>query len=417
MNKMIKDYRHIALWLCSTLILLCTACGSSDGEPEGGETAKNYQLQLNIYTPEHPVVTRGEMVNPNENGDENVNTMDIWVFASQTTEHIESGTCVGYVHVDVEETSRSSFEGGTYQMSVGEDFVNEHPNVNVYVAANVVSANTGITLPNKPTEEQLNAALLAGDYFGLTSPTSIPPSDGLPMSGVLKNKVINISRTPLLSVDDPVKVVRAVSKVRFIFSRTNTGEADKLHINSITLDNGTNSGIPEKEYLFLDGAYDDPLTPRFRIGGGYLDAKTVASDLGSIPIPTCTYPARYAFDPNNADQLTGQAYENLIDDGLTGHFTEGVYSKDEPYELVELKRFYFRESDLRLKGKIAYTIGNGGDGWPKYSEFEMISSDSFSRNHTWIVYGYFAGKEILKVSCVNVTDWNQSITDHPVHNW
>lgn len=411
MNKMIKDYRHIALWLCSTLILLCTACGSSDGEPEGGETAKNYQLQLNIYTPEHPVVTRGEMVNPNENGDENVNTMDIWVFASQTTEHIESGTCVGYVHVDVEETSRSSFEGGTYQMSVGEDFVNEHPNVNVYVAANVVSANTGITLPNKPTEEQLNAALLAGDYFGLTSPTSIPPSDGLPMSGVLKNKVINYSRTPLLSVDDPVKVVRAVSKVRFIFSRTNTG--DELHINSISLDNDTNSGIPEKEYLFLSGPYDDSETPRYRIGGGYLDAKTVASDLGSIPIPTCTYPARYAFDPNNAAQQIGQAYENLIDDGLTGHYTEEGYSKGEPFELVELKRFYLRESNQRLQGKINYTIGSKTAD----ATFKMYEGDIFTRNHTWIVFGYFAGKETLKVSCVNVTDWKDSSTDHTVHNW
>lgn len=409
---MIKKYRHIALWMCSTLLLLFTACSSSDGDSEDN-TSKEHQLQLNIYTPEHPVVTRGEMVNSND--DENVNTMDIWVFTSQTTTHIASGAYVGYVHVDV--ASPSSFEGGTYQMSVSEDFVNEHPNVNVYVAANVLSANTGITLTKNSTEAQLNAALLAGGYFGLTSPISTPSLDGLPMSGVLKNKVINTSRTPLLSVDDPVKVVRAVSKVRFIFSRTNTGEADELHINSISLENGTDSGIPEEEYLFLSGAYDDPLTSLYRIGENYLAAQTVASGLESTRIPTCTYPARYAYDPNNADQSTGQAYENLIDDGLTGHYTQGVYSKGEPFELVELKRFYLRESDKRLKGRIYYTIGNGGDGWPKYSEFEMTSGEIFSRNHTWIVYGYFTGKEILKVSCVNVTDWNQTTTDHPIHNW
>lgn len=410
-----KDYRHIGLWLCSMLMLLCTACSSSDGDSED-DTPKAHQLQLNIYTPEHPVVTRAEMVNSND--DENVNNMDIWVFASEASEHFPVGTLVGYVHVDI--SSPSSFEGGTYQMSVSEDFVNEHPNVDVYVAANVKNANTGLSLTNNSLVSYLKdeAKLVEGQgCFGLATPTSTPPLEGLPMSGVLKNKEINISRTPLLSVDDPVKVVRAVSKVRFIFSRTDSdfGSAEELHINSIMLNNEM---IPQEEYLFLNGAYDDPLISKFRTGGTYLaDEKTLASGLETTAIPTCTYPARYAYDPNKEGQLSGQAYEDLINQGLRGHFIEGDYTEGQPYELAELRCFYFRESDKQLRGKIYYTIGNGGEGWPKYSEFVMTNGENFARNHTWIVFGYFAGKETLKVTSVDVTDWNQTTNSHPVYNW
>lgn len=415
--RMRKEYRHIALWLSSMLMLLCTACGGSESESDDNNPSKEHQLQINIFTPEHPVVTRaGDPVLVNSNADENVNSMDVWVFVSEVTVNDPSpkytvGRVVGHLSLDI--ANPSSFEGGTYQMSVNEDFVKELPKVNVYVTANVKSSNTGITLTASSPESDFGNAKLSGNYFGLNTLTTEPPSEGLPMSGLLKNQTIDATRTPLLSVATPVKVVRAVSKVRFIFSRTNTG--DELHINSISLDNDTDSGIPEEEYLFLSDSYDAPSKPRCHIGETFLVAQIIADGLESIPIPTCTYPARYAYDtdPTNTDQLRGQAYEDLINKGLKGHYTEGVYSEDQPYELVELRHYYLRESNKRLQGKINYTIGSKTAD----ATFVMYEGDNFTRNHTWIVYGYFAGKETLKVSCVSVIDWDQTTTDHSLYNW
>ena len=399
-------------------MLLCTACGGSDSESVGGGVNNNkpttHQLQINIFTPEHPVVTRSdEPVLVNSNADENVNSMDVWVFVSEATTHFTVGKVVGHLSLDI--ANPSSFVGGTYQMSVNEDFVNELPKVNVYVTANVKPSNTGINLTASSSESAFENATLSGNYFGLTSPlTTQVPSEGLPMSGLLKNQEINATRTPLLSVTTPVTVVRAVSKIRFIFSRSDTGETDQLHINRITLDAGM---IPAEEYLFLNGPYDYTNNRSNIKGSNYLDAQTLATGLESITIPTCTYPARYAYDPDDAEQLKGQDYEDLIDKGLTGHYTEGVYSKGQPYELVELSRFYLRESNQKLKGRIYYTIGNGGEGWPKYTEFEMYEGENFTRNHTWIVYGYFTGKETLTISSIDVTEWDQKNTGHDIYNW
>ena len=411
-------------------MLLCTACGGSDSESVGGGVNNNkpttHQLQINIFTPEHPVVTRSEPVLVNSNDDENVKSMDVWVVVSEVTTttipaddvKFKVGKVVGHLSLDIT-NHPSSFERGIYQMSVSEDFVNELPKVNVYVTANVKPENTGITLTasssdNASENTTLSDATLSGGYFGLTpSLTTQVPSEGLPMSGVLKNQVIKDASTPLLKVDDPVKVVRAVSKIRFIFSRSDTGETDQLHINSITLDAGM---IPAEEYLFLNGPYDYTNNRSNIKGSNYLDAQTLATGLESITIPASTYPARYAFDPNNSAQLKGQEYENLIDKGLKGHYFEGTYTEGSP-ELVELGHYYLRESDQKLKGRIYYTIGNSGEGWPKYTEFEMYEGENFTRNHTWIVYGYFTGKETLTISSIDVTEWDQKNTGHDIYNW
>ena len=391
------------------LMLLCMACGGSDSEPVGGgeiDKPKGHQLQINIFMPEHPVVTRSEPVLVNSDADENVNSLDVWVFVSEATANFDIRKVVGHLSLDI--ANPSSFKGGTYQMSVNEDFVKEKPKVNIYVTANVKPSNTGITLTASSTEDALENATLSGGYFGLTpSLTTQVPIEGLPMSGVLKDQVINDASTPLLKVDDPVKVVRAVSKIRFVFSRSDTGDTDQLHINSIKL---YADMIPEEEYLFLNGPYDYT-SNRFKIGSAYLGEHTLAEGLESITIPASTYPARFAYDPENPAQLKGQDYEDLIDRGL-----QGVDNNNNP-ELVELQRFYLRESNQKLKGRIYYTIGNGGEGWPKSTEFEMGAEGDVTRNHTWIVYGYFTGKETLTISSIDVTEWDQKNTGHDIYNW
>ena len=123
---------------------------------------------------------------------------------------------------------------------------------------------------------------------------------------------------------------------------------------------------------------------------------------GNDNIPVCPNPSKYVYIDDREGQAKGQAYENLINGGI------------EARELAQVGRFYLRESDKRISGTINYSIG---DGTPKNATFPMSEADSFSRNHTWIVYGFFAGKEVLNVYSVDVTAWQTSSTDHEVHNW
>jgi hypothetical protein len=70
----------------------------------------------------------------------------------------------------------------------------------------------------------------------------------------------------------------------------------------------------------------------------------------------------------------------------------------------------------QLKGKIYYTIGEGTNQLS--ADFSMSKVGDFTRNHTWIVYGYFTGKELLKLYSIDTTDWIPSSDyDHPVFNW
>ena len=413
-KKMINN-RYIGYWLCGMLMLLCLACGGSNGDagdvpgptPERPEPTEPPKLSIQIYTPDRPTVTRGDtgFAEPEE-AEKNVHSLDIWVFEAGTE------TLVGHLSPEVSK----SFEGGTYQIPVDENFAERHPNVDVFVVVNVYQANTGLNLSDptnstNPTRASLLEAKIqhqgATDYFGVTALTKEPSETyGLPMSGILLDQVLTVN-LPVLKVDPPVKVMRAVSKVRFLFSRTDTGDSEIFKIKGITLDNGV---IPTAEYLFLDPSND----LKYHIDGnaGYESGVAlVSSGVGNeIPdIPVSAYPAKYAYDNNNESQPKGQDYEDLIDRGLQGVDNNGVP------EIVQLGRFYFRESNEKVSGTIIYQIGNGEE---KETTFSMVSDGDFSRNHTWIVYGYFAGKETLKVSSVDITDWEiLDDTNRQVFNW
>lgn len=413
-----KNYRYIGLWLCSMLMLLLTACGSSEGESggevpggEGSMIAKD--LEIDVYMPNHPVVTRADhgLVEPDED-EMVVNTLDIWVFVHET------GEKVGYLSLNESTPGTSGFVG-KYHIPVSEDFATEHPNVDVYVVANKASVNlsmddgSSLTLSKESSREDLQKVIITQGSFGLANPTSELPDAGLPMSGVLKNQVLTVS-LPVLKVPNSVMVVRTVSKVRFVFCRTESkdenGDEMPMAINSITLTTldpeVPNGMIPKQEYLFLDGAYTDRA---YRImENDYEDVGVLSPLRDADNIPICSNPSKYAFVVGKDDQKKGQDYEDLINRGITGEDNEGVP------ELVQVGRFYLKESDQKITGKINYTIGNGP---AKDAEFSMYEKFDFTRNHTWIVYGYFAGKELLKIYSIDSTDWNESSTDHPVYNW
>ena len=410
-----RIYRHIGFWLCSMIVLLCQACGSDDGsEPS--------QLDINVYTPGRAVVTRAdvEKINPDE-AEKAVNSLQIWVFVAEDKSSdagsLQVGQLVGYLSPQITTPASTDFVG-KYQMTVSDLFATLRPKVNVYVVANVGTANTGNTLTAGTSMTKLESALIqhdgANDYFGLTSPmTTAVPAGGLPMSGVLKSTEVGGSR-PVLKVQTPVTVVRAVSKVRFVFSRSKQytseqdyGSSQELKITGVTIDNEM---IPKAEYLFLANAYNtEDLTKNCHIvNTGEAPYETGATDNGialtpltssATNIPEYANPSEYSY----TGELTGQDYEDLINAGVeAGH-------------LAEVGKFYLRESDKLITGKIHYTIGT--DPTVKSSTFSMARAGDFSRNHTWIVYGYFSGKELLSISSVNVLPWAMEYTDYSVYNW
>jgi hypothetical protein len=122
-------------------------------------------------------------------------------------------------------------------------------------------------------------------------------------------------------------------------------------------------------------------------------------------ISSCADPASYIYTTE-----TGQQYEDKINAGLTEQ-TVGEVTR--PAELSEVSRFYLRESDKQLAGTIKYTI----DGEEKEAPFEMNAAGDFTRNHTWIVYGYFLGSGELILNAVALKDWEENPESDNIYNW
>lgn len=388
--------RHILLlqWLlCSMLTVLFSACSSSDAA-EGPKEATHQQPQLAIYVyaPEQAAAKRNAaqtradvgQVDPinNTTNEGLIDSLQIWIYESTT------GNYVGYFSTkDV--TALNSGQGTTYQLPVTDEFAAARPDVNVYVVANVTNDNCGVgTLDKNTTRTQLlEGAKITTGHFGLGNLVKTVPTDGLPFSGYLTAQPV-VGDAPTLRVGTPsavstVQLTRAVSKLRFVFAKT-VGEAT-VNIKSIKMSAGM---IPDEEYLFK--------TPTS------MTYNTAESELLKNPIPDIAEtadPTLFIYTNQSA-----QAYEDLINEAA---------SKATPEVTVE-GPIYLRESDKQLAGTITYTIGEGAD---QTANFVMQQAGDFSRNHTWIVYAYYAGSGNLQVQSLYVKDWSIKEVNHDLYNW
>ena len=383
-------HKHIGWWLCSMLMLLCWSCGGQDTDTDTPDVDQGPFLEIKVYSPERSQVTRADIGDVPGDTDENtIHHMNIWVFENHGTGQTGDGKFVGYLSV----ANPNPLVDSPYRILVSETFVDNPPAVDIYVTANVTESNTGIKLDRTTTRDQLEAALMkhdgSHDPFGLTTPQSEIPTDGLPMSGVLKNQPVE-GMAPIVSVGTNVKVARAVSKVRFVFCNSSDADEQELTIKSITIDGGM---IPKEEYLFLNAPYTGR---NFKVGSEY----EAAAPLVNTPTVVASYssPTEYAYRGQ-----TGEEYEALINKGI----------KEEI--LTEVGKFYLRESDKKITGTITYTVGSSTTALS--ARFAMSEAGGFSRNHTWIVYGFFAGKDNLKVFSVDVNSWTESFGEREVYNW
>ena len=433
------------LWLL--LAVLLTACSGSSDSLEEPETLPEGQSVLNIYVfaPGQAVPTRaneGEVaVNPDaENA---INLLQIWVFTHEDipglVTYFETTT---FMATSDEETKK-------FELPIPDDFANNasRPNVDVYVLANVSSLNCGLSFDENTSRDELENALLRGNYFGLSdTPATEVPFEGLPMSGVLRNQPVTGER-PILTLGPSsselakVKLARAVSRIRFVFSCSN--DFDGLKINSVTLDDGM---IPNEEYLFLT----DELNPYGYKDNDYNIVKdnnddtdneynSTSPSLFSISeTAICADPAYYAWDrlvndmtiqnPSVTSQALAEAYEALINEGLSSN-VEATLSDDDPpividpgHELPRLseRRVYLRESDKQLSGTITYQVKEKGAtnyGSEQTATFVMDANGDFSRNHTWIVYSYLAWAK-MNIVAIFINKWEKAEpADYTLYNW
>ena len=350
-----------------------TACNSSDGEDQQKPT----MLTIYVFSPEQPIITRGDVGPVNASEAENkVNSLQLWIFDT-------SGNKVGYLNT-TETATLNAGQGAIYHIPVSDEFAQNKPNVDVYVMANATASNCGIsaTLNENTTREDLiEQAKITSDHFGLTSASLTIPADGLPMAGILKNQPV-IGDAPVLRIGNEtniatVPLTRAVSKMRFFFA--NVATAPKLTITGITL-NG--SLIPNEEYLFTQSK---TLT---------YDANAASILASSIEVAKKEDPAQYIYKGQ-----TAQEYENLM---------VGA-------ELSLAGPYYLRESGKILTGTITYTVERMSE--PMSATFTMKEQGDFLRNHSWIVYAYYEGLSGMQVVTVDVTDWVAKSYNYEVYNW
>ena len=387
--------RHILLlqWLlCIMLTVLFSACSSSDAA-EGPKEATHQQPQLAIYVyaPEQAAAkrnaaqTRGDVGEVDAITNEGtIDSLQIWIYEQET------GNSVGYFSTkDVSALNQG--QGTIYQIPVSDDFASKKPYVNVYVMANVTSANCGIETLNKETTRAalLEGAVIANGKFGLEQNTRTVPDDGLPFAGMLTGQPV-VGDAPTLRVGtlsevSTVQLTRAVSKLRFVFAKTT--EQPEVKITSITMNANM---IPNVEYLFQ--------TPTSMTYYNTEAKELLLDDIDDIA--ATADPTQYLYLGQDA-----QEYENLIN---------AAANKQPNPEVTVEGPIYLRESDKQLAGTITYTIGGVAQ---EPVTFQMQQAGDFKRNHTWIVYAYYAGAGKLQVQSLYVKDWSTKDLNHQVYNW
>lgn len=313
-----------------------------------------------------------------------ITDLKIWVF-NHDTKALEASYA----------TTNDFPEGGgvrKYALAVTPTFAKDKPNVDVFVLVNSASINCSNLNANW---NSLYTAFFEGDdYFGLNPEKLVKsvPSSGLPMSGLGMDLSLS-GEEPTFTLPT-VSVVRAVSKLNFVFCQMKTenqeeGEEESFEIKSVELDGNL---IPQGEYVFSEDAQCRVV----KVAEPYYDSRSIKLN----------WPQGLTLAENEAPEALsyagqdGPTYDKMIRNAVTG----GTLSR--------LGTLYLRESDKALTGKINYSItknkGKANETTEnKDATFEMASAGDFARNHTWTVYGYFISNRTLQLA-VSALPWDKN---------
>lgn len=353
--------RWFVIWLLGLALLLPGCRRDTDEENRPG-------LNIAVEFPQQTSVKAGLEAFDEENA---IHSLAIWVFRSDDHTPVASKLFT---------TAEDLPAGGGvkwYTLDVSWDFVNNHPDVDIFALAN--AASIGCTLDAGATYDQLTEAVFGYeegvcDYFGTTSlTTSVDASLGLPFSG-MKTQMTVHGTSPRLKVD-AITLKRAVSRLRIVLCKTKTEgeEQDVVSIKGITF---YKEQIPKKEYVFTESAT-----------GIVLDQAVYAQNF--MPDP-------FSFN-GPAQLMEHEAPQNLIYVNQDPSTYQAMLNQAvSDGTLSDLGYTYLRESNERLVGRIDYTV-NGKD---RFREFSTPAKGDFARNHTWTLFAYFMSGRNVQLSLV-----------------
>lgn len=381
------------IWMAAVMLLIFGACSSDSSEEQ------TPVLNIYVYAPGQPTPTRS-VIDPTPE-EKKIHSMTIWVYKSSDGSQLGSITLDENVDEDKKELETLNNDNmGIYSMAVDEKFAKNPEPVDVYVLANVSASNTGATYGATIKKMGLETAEFYGGYYykfaneNENRAATALSAEGLPMSGVVREKAVINQNAVLHMTDANLQLVRDISKIRFVFSAI---EGSYLYIDEVKLNKNL---LYKSDYLFLNDEH-----PYFRVGTGLVDKDIVLveklkDDKGAPQyVNRCADPRVYAY----VSGMDETAYDAKIKDGLA----KG--------ELTEAPTVYLPESDKRLTGTVTFHLY--GDTESRTASFTMLNGD-FRRNQTWIVYIYYNGSSKLDITSVKVTDWeNGGQTDHEIHNW
>ena len=369
------------------------------------------ELSVSIYIPDI-LATKAETGSVGALASEKIfSSLQLWVFVSGGT---SDGVLVGYKGFNATDLADTGLPHSTitrFGMPLSREMFallsQGETKVDVYALANAASTGNA-SLGEATTRSELDAAVITGSAFGVSPLTMAVPADGLPMSGVLKAASV-IGGYPVLNVST-VTLTRAVSKIRFVFCQQGTPASGTepaapnnpaCVVKSISF-GGTATGhdcqIATSEKLFTDhkyGATDNP----FEIDG-YTPLSTVIAGENGAPLmknadmTICEHPDNLLFRSPGHEAETAREYESRLDAAI------GASSQIGP--------IYIRETDKLISGTIVYNTGEED----QTVTFSMPSDDVLTRNHSWILYAYFAqATRTLQLKIV-VLPWDKITYDY-----
>lgn len=351
------------------LALLLPSCRRTDLSTQVQEGPT---LEIAIQFPYASTTKAKELAATDE--ENKIHSLAIWVFRS------EGHAAVGEPLFLTNEADFPPQGGiGHYKFIVDWNFVNTHPDVDVFVLAN--AASIGCTLNVNSTYDEIATATFgyksdSDDKFGTHTYTTSVPEDGLPMSG-MKTHMKVFGSAPQMKID-PVTLVRSVSRLRMVLCRTATDDEEQEDEVSVTGITFYKDQIALEEKVFTEGATGviSYISDDFSFAG--------SNDIKRNPVPENLIYVNQ--DPDEYQAMLDQARDNGT--------------------LNDLGYVYLRESDIRIFGRVDYRI-NGND---RSREFAMSAPGDFARNHTWTLFAYFMSGRNLQVSLV-ASPWSKGDYD------
>lgn len=378
-----------------------TACSDSD-ELEPNVAKSTRMIPISIGTRDAGMTTRASDNVVGTDAERTIHSVQLWAFEHGTAETAEA---IAYKDTTFTNNNVGSC---TFYLPVDDNMLANRTKLDFYVVVNPESAGlTALPRSTAATRASLTSTMFgregSSDYFGLTNAVHNVPENGLPMSGIYQGAdnigyEISTDGKTFAETKPNIIVERAISKIRFFFSRS--AEATNVTIKRIVINTEGNS-LPLKQYIFPATAaqYDQTSnveTTSLTFQNTYVETNPLfyssAAVQNGTEIAANNDPEQYI-----KGKVTGDDDAQNYYDRINTAITEGKLCED---QYAGSKCTYLRESFYKISGTIYYTV----DGEDKVATFQAATPEDFSRNHIYMVYGYFnRGKLNLTLT---VQPWN-----------